>query len=145
MDYLEWGLPGLFLACFLAATLLPLPSEAVLLAAYALGIDPVSALLAASVGNVLGGTTNYALGYWGSQTRLYGILKPEQEKFHVWNQRVNKWGAYLGLISWVPFIGDPMVLVLGFFRVPFWKLLFWMSLGKFLRYLVISLLYWQIF
>ena len=49
----EYGVWGLFLASFLAATILPLASEIVLVAVVAAGADPWAALWAAAAGNTL--------------------------------------------------------------------------------------------
>ena len=66
LDLSSWvttyGLWGLALAAFLAATLLPLSSEIAVVAALQLGLPPVKILLWASVGNCLGAMTNYWLG-----------------------------------------------------------------------------------
>ena len=42
----EWGYWGMFLSAFLAGTILPFSSEAVMLACVGLGLDPVLSTLA---------------------------------------------------------------------------------------------------
>ncbi|MGB1466939.1 MAG: YqaA family protein, partial [Alcanivorax nanhaiticus] len=65
MEYFtELGHIGLFMAAFLAATVLPLSSEVVLVALLLNGLSPASLVTVATVGNVLGALVNYALGYW---------------------------------------------------------------------------------
>jgi len=67
MDYFtELGYLGLFLASFLAATVLPLSSEVVLSVLLLNELNPALLVSVATVGNVLGAFTNYALGFWGS-------------------------------------------------------------------------------
>ena len=67
MEYFsDFGYFGLFIASFLAATILPLSSEVVLSALLLGGLSPVALVITATVGNVLGSLTNYALGYWVS-------------------------------------------------------------------------------
>ncbi len=56
-----YGLWGLALAAFLAATLLPLSSEVAVVAALQFGLPPVDVLLWASVGNCLGAKPGHLL------------------------------------------------------------------------------------
>lgn len=127
----EWGLIGLFLVCFFASTIVPLPSEATLLFFLNSGnYSPVSILLVASLGNCLGGSTNYLLGYYGR--KILGkkqLLRSEA--------LVQRYGSWTALISWVPVIGDPLMVVLGVYRTPFWPTMVLMSLGKIARYLIV--------
>ena len=100
--------------------------------------------MVASVGNTLGGCTNYLIGRGASSTALLNKFKINAEKVEHWQLKTNRWGAYLGLLAWLPFVGDPMVIVLGFLKVPFWKLTFWMFVGKTLRYAVLAYLFLQL-
>ena len=61
----DWGYFGMFLSAFLAGTILPFSSEAVLLACVGLGLDPVWSTIATTAGNVLGGLTCYWIGHLG--------------------------------------------------------------------------------
>ena len=61
----EWGYWGMFLSAFLAGTILPFSSEAVMLACVGLGLDPVLSTLATTAGNALGGLTCYWIGHLG--------------------------------------------------------------------------------
>lgn len=128
---IEWGLIGLFTMCFLASTIIPFPSEATLLFYLNSGMySPVSILLVASLGNCLGGITNYLLGYYGRKM----LSKKQLLKSELLIQRYGFWAA---LVSWLPIIGDPLLVVLGIYRVSFWKTMVLMSLGKVARYLIV--------
>lgn len=71
MEFLiEYGYVGLFVAAFLAATILPLSSEVALSALLVSGLSPMMLIITATIGNVLGALTNYALGYWASQKAI---------------------------------------------------------------------------
>nr|WP_294859117.1 YqaA family protein [uncultured Fluviicola sp.] len=132
----EWGLFGLFLVCFLASTIIPFPSEATLL--FFLNSEsysPLSILVVASLGNCLGGCTNYLLGYYGRKI----LGKKQFLKSELFVQRYGSWTA---LFSWLPIIGDPILIVLGVYRVSFWKTMTLMSLGKVVRYLIV---FWTYF
>ena len=61
-DYNLWGL---FLASFLAATVVPFSSEALLTVLIVNGTDVTSAIVVATAGNWLGGMSSYAIGYMG--------------------------------------------------------------------------------
>ncbi|HMN04758.1 MAG TPA: YqaA family protein [Flavobacteriales bacterium] len=133
----EAGLPALFLASFLAATILPFSSEA-LLAAMALGPwGAASLLVVASVGNTLGGLTNYGIGRWIPQGRLVRWLRIDPGKAERWNGLVQRYGAWSALLCWLPVVGDPIALALGLFRAPFLPVTLLMFIGKAARYAVL--------
>ncbi len=138
MDFISLGYIGLFLAGFLSATILPMNSEGVLLILLSQNLDPWTCLIIATIGNSLGGLTNYFLGKLGNPLwfKRFGV---KEEKLISFELRIQKYGYWLAFFSWLPFIGDPMTIALGFFRVPFWKVTFLIVLGKFLRYLVLIL------
>jgi membrane protein YqaA with SNARE-associated domain len=136
MDTISLGFTGLFLLTFLSATILPILSEAFLLAMLAKDFDPMTCLTIATIGNSLGGITNYGIGKLGNPKWLQklGINELKLQKY---NRNIAKYGSWLALLSWIPVIGDPLVIGLGFFRVSFTKVLILLVLGKFLRYLLI--------
>ena len=140
MDYFELGYWGLFLVSFLAATILPLSSEGVLLLFLVSSYDPITCLIVATTGNTLGGLTNYGLGLIGKTKQIRRFFKSEK-RYDKLTRNVRRYGFWLGGLSWVPIIGDPLTIALGFFRVPFLPFLVLMTLGKFLRYYVIIFLY----
>jgi len=138
MELFSIGFIGLFSASFLSATILPMSSEGILLLMLSQQYEPVSCLMIATIGNSLGGLTNYGLGMFGNALwfKRFGI---KEEKLITFQKRIQKQGYLLAFFSWVPFIGDPMTVALGFFKVPFIPVLFFIVLGKFLRYLVFVL------
>jgi membrane protein YqaA with SNARE-associated domain len=68
--------------------------------------------------------------------KRFGI---NENKLGSFEKRIQKFGFWLAFFSWVPIIGDPMTIALGFFKVPFWKVLILLILGKFLRYFILVL------
>jgi len=140
MDLITIGFTGLFIVTFLSATILPLSSELFLVLMLSRGYDPVACLMVATVGNSLGGITNYGIGRLGNPKWLKrtGMTDDKIEKYNV---LVSKYGSWLALISWVPIIGDPLVICLGYFRVSFLKIFFLVVIGKFLRYFFIVKFY----
>jgi membrane protein YqaA with SNARE-associated domain len=140
MEFESLGLLGLFLASFLAATILPFSSEAMLIYFLYKGIDPTSCLLVVTLGNSLGGITNIGIGRLGNPLWLkrIGVTESTIYKREKW---VIKYGSFLAFFSWIPIIGDPLLVVLGYFRSRVWSTTIWMVFGKFLRYLVFVLAY----
>jgi len=138
MSLLVTGYIGLFFSCFLSATLLPLSSEAILIYLLYQKYDAWLCLLIATTGNSLGGMTNYLLGLLGNPSWLqkFGI---KEERIRSFELRIQKYGYWLAFFSWVPFIGDPLTAALGFFRVSWKPVLILVTLGKFLRYLILIL------
>jgi membrane protein YqaA with SNARE-associated domain len=143
MDWIHWGYFGLFVASFLAATVLPITSEALLLSMVAYHYDPYYCLLIATIGNSAGSYLNYFIGMAGKPEWLSKIrVKPHQ--ILKWEDRVKKHGVYLAFFAWLPFIGDVLSVALGFFRVN-WKASFlYIFIGKFVRYLVILAFYYYV-
>jgi membrane protein YqaA with SNARE-associated domain len=137
MDWLELGYLGLFLASFLSATVLPGSSEAVLAALIAGGANPWIAIGVATLGNWLGGISSYGIGYLGKWQWMEKYLGVEKQKVEKWKPKIDRYGSFFGLLSFVPFIGDVIVVALGYFRVRFWLTCFWMLLGKLGRYVSI--------
>ncbi len=130
---------GLFLAAFLAATLLPMQSEAALATTLLAGGQPAWALLAvASLGNVLGSVVNWLLGRTVERfrhRRWFPVKDAELERAQDWYRRWGKWSL---LLSWAPIIGDPLTVVAGILREPFPVFVALVSVAKIGRYLAIA-------
>jgi membrane protein YqaA with SNARE-associated domain len=134
----EWGLAILFVCAVLAATLLPLGSEPVLLALLAIHPDLLWPALAwATVGNTLGGAMGWWMG-WGAKHLLTPHLQQDRVTMHM---RALRWLKRMGpaacLGAWLPVIGDPLCVVAGYVRLPFWPCVAFMAVGKALRYVVL--------
>jgi membrane protein YqaA with SNARE-associated domain len=122
------GLWALFASSFLAATLLPGGSEAVLFGMLKLHPEQLwSAVGVATLGNTLGGMSSYLIGRVIPQkTELRGLPV------------VRQYGSPVLLLSWVPFLGDPLCVAAGWLRVNPWLSTLFIALGKFGRYLVVA-------
>lgn len=122
----EWGLLGLCIICFVSATIVPFPSEAAFIYCLALGYNEFAVFSCAIVFNSLGGSTNYLIGYYGRKWSKKENIKAESI--------VRKVGVYAALFSWVPFIGDPLLIVLGIYRTKPLPTFILMVIGKAARY-----------
>lgn len=139
MDYFtELGYLGLFLASFLAATILPLSSEVVLSVLLLNELDPVVLVAVATVGNVLGAFTNYAIGFWGSKAFVRKVLKIPEADFLKAEKRFKKYGLISLLFAWVPLIGDALTVVAGVLRINILWFFILVASGKLIRYVVVS-------
>lgn len=133
------SLAALFFAAFLAATLIPAQSEAVLVALILQDSWPVWVLLAlASVGNVMGSVLNWALGRYLSGYRDWRWFPVDGNRFDQAIGWYRRWGRWSLLGSWLPVIGDPLTCVAGVLREPFWRFLLLVSLAKTGRYVVLA-------
>lgn len=131
----EYGLVGMFIASFLAGTIIPVPSEGVLSALIVAGVDKWQLVITAIAGNTIGEMTCYWLGYLGKTEWLekyYKIDHTKVKKAKIW---VDKYGVWLGLISWVPILGNIIVVTLGYMKVTQWKVWLTVLTGKAIRYI----------
>lgn len=144
MDYIELGYFGIFLATFIASTLLPAPSELILVLAFENNFNVYLVILIATVGNVLGSLTNYYIGYFSNSKKLIKRFKLNQSKIDNWEVKSKKYGYWLGLLAWVPFIGDPLMGILGFLKVKIIPLTLTITIGKLARYIIVAIIYFSI-
>lgn len=133
------GLPAVFIVAFVSATLLPLGSEPMVFALVQL--NPAMfwpAILVATTGNTLGGALTWWMGY-GAE-RLYERAAEHPPKEARALQLLHRFGARACLLAWLPVVGDPLCAVAGWLRLPFWPCVAYMAVGKFLRYLTLTVL-----
>jgi len=132
------SLGGLFLAAFGAATLLPFQSEIVLGAMIVEEVAPVWLLVTvASVGNTLGSAVNYWLGRFiehFKNRRWFPASERQLERASAWYGRYGVWTL---LLSWAPF-ADPLTVVAGIMRTPFWLFLALVAIAKTGRYVALA-------
>lgn len=131
----EFGLTTVFFVSLISATLLPMASVPAVFGLVKLNPDLFwPAMLVATAGNTLGGAITYWMGL-GAEVAYerYTQQKPTEAKALAWARR---FGPPACLLSWLPFVGDPLCAVAGWLRLPFWPCVFYMAIGKFLRYVV---------
>lgn len=127
------GLTSVFVIAFVSATLVPLGSEPAVFAV--IKANPAMfwpAILVATVGNTIGGAVDYLLGYRAK----IAFAKERQSRWFGW---LAKYGAKTMLLSWLPGIGDPLCTLAGWLHLPFWPSVMYMMIGKFGRYLTMTL------
>lgn len=138
LDFLfSLGYLGLFIVSILGATLIPLSTEIFVLGMPSLGYNVWMVMIVATLGGYVGSLINYYVGEKGGDfvfSRYITIKEP------TWNKAVGyyeKYGVIALFFSWLPIIGDPLLVVAGTFHYDLRKFSFWVILGKFVRYLVL--------
>ena len=133
LDYLI-----LFLSSFAAATIFPIPiySEGVLLYYLDKGLNPLLLLILSSIGNVLGAVINYYLGVKGAE---YVIKKGyvKEENIKTGKRYFDRFGPFALLLSWAPYIGDPITFFAGIIKYDIKKFIILVSIAKSVRYILI--------
>src|SRR5210317_1226446 len=129
----------LFISALMAATILPMQSEAVLVGLLVAGQKPVAYLLIiATLGNVLGAVINWGLGHAVRHFEGRSWFPASQEQM----QRAQRWylryGRWSLLASWLPIVGDPITVVAGTLRESFWPFVALVTLAKGGRYIVLA-------
>ena len=143
----DTSLWALFAASFLAATLLPGGSEAVLFGVLKLhGGLYWPALATATLGNTLGGMSSYLIGRLLPAADTYAGGKRVSARAAESGKRVStraldcarRFGSPALLAAWVPLLGDPLCVAAGWLRLPWPAVTMFMALGKLGRYLFIA-------
>lgn len=130
---------SLFLSAFVAATILPMQSEAVLVGLLLAGdYSTPSLLIVAIAGNVLGAVINWALGRsvlrWKHMS-WFPASPAQLATAEGWYKRYGRWSL---LLSWAPIIGDPITVIAGTLRERFWVFLLLVTVAKGGRYITLA-------
>lgn len=130
------GYLGLFIASFLAATVVPFSSEVAFSAMVFGGLDAWKSVFVATAGNWLGGMSCYYLGHLGKIEWIEKYLKIRKEKLYKFTEKIQKHGDLFAFFSFLPGIGDIIAVASGYFRCRWWIVAISMLAGKFVRYMV---------
>jgi membrane protein YqaA with SNARE-associated domain len=136
---ISYGPWGMFLSAFLAGSILPFSSEAIMVALLALGGSPWLLLLTASAGNTLGGVSCYCVGRIASPEWLQRTFRIKDKHMQRARALVSRWGAWMGFLCWVPVLGDAILVTLGIMRSHPLATNVTMLIGRTLRYAVVLL------
>lgn len=144
MEFLvEYGLWGVFIGSFLAATLIPLSSELLLMGYIAIGGgEVVLTVISATAGNWLGGMSSYYIGRWCKWETIERWLRISIEKIERQRVIVARYGVALALLTWLPLFGDIFAVSLGFYKVNVVIVSIFMLIGRALRFVLWA---WLIF
>lgn len=135
----EYGIIGLFLNSLLSATAIPLPTE-ILTSALLIGGENI--ILVGSVlvvGSTMGGLLNYFIGFGGK--KLFNRFKKNEKhddhkKKH--NKLLDKFGwSAIFFASWIPVIGDLILISAGVKRMKFSRFSIFMISGKIVKTVIV--------
>jgi len=136
----ESGYLALFLASFLAATVVPFSSEAILSGMLVTGYDLYWSLALATLGNWLGGLSSYYIGWLGKTEWIEKYLRIKHEQIVKMQNKIAGKELWISFFCWFPGVGDVIAVLLGLLKVNAWNAAIGMLLGKMLRYVVWALL-----
>ena len=133
----EYGYLGMLAAAFLAGSFFPFSSELVMVGLMAAGLDPFLLVVYGTVGNVLGSVFNYGVGYMGRMDWIEKYLHLRKEKLERTRQFLAGRGAWMGILAFLPILGSVVTIVLGLMRANMTITFISITIGKFLRYLLL--------
>ena len=134
---MDWGYMGMALSAFLAASILPFSSEAVMVGLLAAGLDMWALVAWGTVGNVLGSLFNYGIGRLGKMEWIEKYLHTKPEDLDRARRFMGGRGAWMGLFSCIPVIGDVITIVLGLMRANLTIFIVSVTISKLARYVVL--------
>ena len=133
----QYGYWGMLLAAFMAGSFFPFSSEAVMVAFQAAGLDPWTLIFYGTIGNVLGSMFNYYVGRLGRLDWVERYLHIKKDSLDKARRFMAGRGAWMGFFAFLPVIGSAITILLGFMRANIAVSLFSITLGKFLRYVLL--------
>ena len=133
---IDWGYWGLFLSAFVAGSIVPFSSEAVMVVLVRLGLDPALCLLAAATGNTAGGMTCYWIGTLG-KTEWITRLGVSTRQLARARKFLSGRGALMAFFAFLPYVGEAIAILLGLMRSNVWITTLAMFAGKALRYVAV--------
>ena len=124
----------MFVASFIAGSVFPFSSEAVLTALQLAGLEPLHLFVAATAGNVGGSMFNYGIGRLGKMEWIERYLHVAPEKVQRTERWMERYGAWIGILCFLPILGSVVAVTLGFARANPWFSLLTITIGKAARY-----------
>jgi len=134
----NYGFYSLFLLSFLAATLIPVGSEWLLVALLLSRGEPWIAVAVATAGNFLGALSTYWIGLHGGDFLTRRVLRMDRERTLKAERCYARFGSYSLLLSFLPIVGDPLCLIGGVLRVRFIRFSLLVISGKLARYAAVA-------
>lgn len=135
----------LFASALIASTLIPLQSEALLIAALLVdGVDPTAAVIVAGAGNTIGGQINWVIGRFARRfegARWFPVSAATLARAERWYAR---WGLWSLLLCWLPWIGDPLTVPAGALRANFWLFTVITLAVRLARYAVVAWIFFSV-
>lgn len=132
-----YGYIGMFIAAFIAGSVFPWSSEAIMVGLQAAGLDPVGLVVWGTAGNVLGSMFNYWVGHLGRIDWIEKYLHVKKESLDKAERFMHGHGAWIGFFAFLPIIGSAITIMLGCMRANMFITIIAIAIGKFLRYAIL--------
>lgn len=130
----EYGYWGMTVAAFLAGSVFPFSSEAVMVSLQLAGLEPWPLFLSATIGNVAGSMFNYWIGTFGRMEWIEKYLHIKREKVEKTRLWLAGRGAWVGSLCFLPILGSVLSVTLGYMRANPYVTLVAIFVGKSVRY-----------
>ena len=134
---ISYGYWGMLMSAFLAGSFFPFSSEVVMVALSAAGLNSWKLIVFGTIGNVLGGAFNYVIGRMGKMVWIEKYLHVSQKNLDKAEKFMGGHGALMGFFAFLPILGSAITIVLGLTRANIPLSLISVTLGKFLRYVIL--------
>lgn len=132
-----YGYWGMLISAFLAGSVFPFSSEAVILALLAAGLDPLPLIIYGSIGNVAGSMFNYSVGRMGKTEWFERYLHISNKNMNRAKRFMGDRGAIMGFFAFIPIIGSAITVLLGLMRSNIFLSIASITIGKVLRYVLL--------
>ena len=145
IDFLQdYGYLGMLLLSFLSGSVIPIASEALFVVLLGVGLNAMWLIVVATVGNTLGGITCFMLGYLTDKQTVQRVFSISDKKMERADSLIQKYGYWAAVLSFMPIIGEAILVALGIMRVDKYKVAIVMAIGKFARYAFVAVSYYGI-
>ena len=134
---IDWGYWGMLISAFLAGSFFPFSSEAVMVGLQAAGLEPLPLVIYGTIGNILGSIFNYGVGRMGRLDWIERYLHVKKESLDKAQRFVGGRGAWMGFFAFLPILGSAITILLGLMKANIVISITSISIGKFLRYLLL--------
>lgn len=135
--FIDWGYWGMLVAAFLAGSVFPFSSEAVMLGLLAFGLSPLELVVYGTIGNVLGSMFNYCVGRMGRLDWIERYLHVKKESLDKAERFMHGHGAWMGVFAFLPILGSAITIMLGLMRANLFLTILSITIGKLVRYLLL--------
>ncbi|MGI6485864.1 MAG: DedA family protein [Tepidanaerobacteraceae bacterium] len=149
----KYGYYGLVFILFIEGIGIPLPIQLLFIfVAYLISAGKMTfttAVIVATIGNLLGNVLAYYLGYNGGMfilEKLYKLLRIKKEDIEKLKGWFNKYGGITNMISrWIGITRTPAIWAAGIFRINFFSYMIYSLIGDFVWALVSILLFIRLY
>ena len=133
-----YGYWGMLLGAFLAGSVFPFSSETMMVALLGSGLDGWQLVIYGTIGNVLGSMFNYGVGRMGRIDWIEKYLHVSEQSLRRAERFMAGRGALMGFFAFLPVLGSAITIALGLMRANIPLSFLSITVGKFLRYVLLA-------